>query len=77
VNNTANTAEAVQHFIQRRVLHIVLASTSGHTAYVVDTLIDSLKSLTCACQKSSPSILVMQSTQDRTAQNAPRCLGGT
>jgi flavodoxin I len=46
VNNTANTAEAVQHFIQRRVLHIVLASTSGHTAYVVDTLIDSLKSLT-------------------------------
>src|SRR6202022_2138263 len=30
-----------------------------------------------AYRKSSPSILVMQSTQDRTAQNAPRCLGGT
>src|ERR1700694_3896238 len=32
---------------------------------------------TCAYRKSSPSILVMQSTQDRTAQNASRCLGGT
>ena len=31
----------------------------------------------CAYRESSPSILVMQSTQDRTAQNAPRCLGGT
>ena len=31
---------------------------------------------TCAYRKSSPSILVMQSTQDRTAQNAPRYLGG-
>jgi hypothetical protein len=31
----------------------------------------------CAYRKSSPSILVMQSTQDRPAQNAPRCLGGT
>jgi flavodoxin I len=41
-----NTADTVPHFIQRRVLHIVFASTSGHTAYVVDTLIDSLKSLT-------------------------------
>jgi hypothetical protein len=29
---------------------------------------------TCAYRKSSP---IMQSTQDRTAQNAPRCLGGT
>jgi flavodoxin I len=42
VNNTAN---AVPHFIQRRVLHIVFASTSGHTEYVVDALIDSLKSI--------------------------------
>jgi NAD(P)-dependent dehydrogenase (short-subunit alcohol dehydrogenase family) len=33
--------------------------------------------ITCAYRKSSPSILVMQSTQDRTAQNASRCLGGT
>jgi flavodoxin I len=40
VNNTANAAP---HFIQRRVLHIVFASTSGHTEYVVDALIDSLK----------------------------------
>ena len=31
----------------------------------------------CAYRKSSPSILVTQSTQDRTGQNAPRCLGGT
>ena len=31
----------------------------------------------CAYRKSSPSILVMQSTQDRTTQNASRCLGGT
>jgi hypothetical protein len=32
---------------------------------------------TCANRKSSSSILVMQSTQDWTAQNARRCLGGT
>ena len=38
MNNTANAAEAVPHFIQRRVLHIVFASTSGHTEYVVDAL---------------------------------------
>jgi hypothetical protein len=31
----------------------------------------------CAYRKSSPSILVMQSAQDRTAQNAPRCLSCT
>jgi hypothetical protein len=31
----------------------------------------------CAYRKSSPSILVMQSTQDRTAQNASGCLDGT
>jgi hypothetical protein len=30
-----------------------------------------------AYRKSSPGILVMQSTQDRTAQHASRCLGGT
>jgi flavodoxin I len=45
VNNTANAAETVSHFVQRRSLHIVFASTSGHTEYVVDTLIDSLKSI--------------------------------
>jgi hypothetical protein len=31
----------------------------------------------CAYRKSSPSILVMQSTQDCAAPNASRCLGGT
>jgi flavodoxin I len=46
VNNIFNAAEAVPRFIQRRVLHIVFASTSGHTEYVVDTLIDSLKRTT-------------------------------
>jgi flavodoxin I len=46
VNNIVNVAEAVPQFIQRRVLHIVFASTSGHTEYVVDTLIDSLKRTT-------------------------------
>jgi flavodoxin I len=46
VNNIVNAAEAVPQFIQRRVLHIVFASTSGHTEYVVDTLIDSLKRIT-------------------------------
>jgi flavodoxin I len=44
VNNIANAAEAIPQFIQRRVLHIVFASTSGHTEYVVDALIDSFKS---------------------------------
>jgi flavodoxin len=44
VNNIINAAEAVPQFIQGRVLHIVFASTSGHTEYVVDALIESLKS---------------------------------
>jgi len=44
VNNIANAA-AVPHFIQRRSLHTVFASTSGHTEYVVEALIDSLKSI--------------------------------
>jgi flavodoxin I len=44
VNNFAHAAEVVPHFIQRRVLHIVFASTSGHTEYVLETLIDYLKS---------------------------------
>jgi flavodoxin I len=46
MNNTAIAAEAVPHFSQRRFLHIVFASTSGHTEYVVEVLIDSLKSIT-------------------------------
>jgi flavodoxin I len=46
VNNIVNAAEVVQHFVQRRSLHIVFASTSGHTEYVVEALIDSLKSAT-------------------------------
>jgi flavodoxin I len=43
VNNIVNPAGAVPEFTQRRVLHIVFASTSGHTEYVVDALIDCLK----------------------------------
>ena len=46
MNNIVNAAEAVPQFIQRRVLHIVYASTSGHTQYVVEALIYSLKSTT-------------------------------
>jgi flavodoxin I len=45
VNNIANAAEVVPHFIPRRVLHIVFASTSGHTEYVVEALIESLRSI--------------------------------
>jgi flavodoxin I len=45
LNNNVNAAEAPPQFIPRRVLHIVFASTSGHTEYVVDALIDSLKSI--------------------------------
>jgi flavodoxin I len=45
VNNIADAAEAVPHRIQRRSLHIVFASTSGHTKYVVDALVDFLKSI--------------------------------
>jgi flavodoxin I len=44
VNNIAATAAS--HFVQLRSLHIVFASTSGHTEYVVEALIDSLKSIT-------------------------------
>ena len=46
MNNIANAAEAIPHAIQRRLLHIVFASTSGHTEYVVGALIDSLRSIT-------------------------------
>jgi hypothetical protein len=31
---------------------------------------------TCAYRKSNPAILMMQSAQDRTADNAPGCLDG-
>jgi flavodoxin I len=41
-----NAAEAIPQSVQRRVLHIVFASTSGHTEYVMDALIDSLKGTT-------------------------------
>jgi flavodoxin I len=46
VNNIANAAEAIPHFNQHRSLHIIFASTSGHTEYVVEALISSLKSIT-------------------------------
>jgi flavodoxin I len=45
VNNIVNAVEGIPQFIQRRLLHIVFASTSGHTEYVVDAVIDSLKSI--------------------------------
>jgi flavodoxin I len=45
VNSIAHAAEAAPHVTQRRSLHIVFASTSGHTEYVVDALVDSLKSI--------------------------------
>jgi flavodoxin I len=43
VNNTADadSTGTVSRFAQRGSLHIVFASTSGHTKYVVDVLIDS------------------------------------
>jgi flavodoxin I len=43
VDNVANAAHAGPHITQRRSVHIVYASTSGHTEYVVEALIDSLK----------------------------------
>ena len=46
MNDIVTAAEAVPQFIQRRALHIVFASTSGHTEYVVDALTDALKSIT-------------------------------
>jgi flavodoxin I len=45
VSNIANAAKAASHFVQRRFLHVVVASTSGHTEYVVEALIDSLKTI--------------------------------
>src|SRR6201981_4270972 len=45
MDNIANAVGGVPDFLRRRVLHIVFASTSGHTEYVVDALIDSLKSI--------------------------------
>ena len=44
MNDIADAAEAAPHFVQRRSFHIVFASTSGQTQYVVEALIDSLKS---------------------------------
>ena len=40
VTITTNAADAVPHVSQRRAVRIVFASTSGHTEYVVDALID-------------------------------------
>ena len=44
MNNVANATGAAPQHIQPRILHIVFASTSGHTEYVVDALVESLKS---------------------------------
>jgi flavodoxin I len=46
VNNIAIAAEAVPHFVQRPSCHIVFASTSGHTEYVVQAIIEPLRSTT-------------------------------
>jgi hypothetical protein len=53
----------------RAMPHIAVVRRSGTPGIIGKT--------GCAYRKSSPSILVMQSIQDRTAQNAPRGLGGT
>jgi flavodoxin I len=45
VSNIANAARAASHLVQCRFLHVVFASTSGHTEYVVEALIDSLKTI--------------------------------
>jgi flavodoxin I len=44
VNNIANVSEPIPHVFRRRVVHIVFASTSGHTEYVVKALVESLNS---------------------------------
>jgi flavodoxin I len=54
-----NAAEAIPQFIQRRFLHVVFASTSGHTEYVVESLIDSLKSIT-------PGLAIEQTMAEKT-----------
>jgi len=43
MDNIANAVGGVPDFLRRRSLHIVFASTSGHTEYVVDALIESLR----------------------------------
>ena len=41
-----NPAARIPNFTRSRfLLHIIFASTSGHTEYVVDSLIDSLKDI--------------------------------
>jgi len=45
MDNIANAVGGVRDFNRSRFLHIVFASTSGHTEYVVDALIDSLKGI--------------------------------
>jgi flavodoxin I len=46
VNNITNVVVAVPHVVRHPSLHIVFASTSGHTEYVVEALIDFLKRTT-------------------------------
>ena len=46
MNNISGATDAVLNLVQRRILHIVFASTSGHTEYVVKALTESLKSAT-------------------------------
>src|SRR5258707_1805284 len=45
--------------------------------YIIETkLMSSIDNWGCACRKSNPDILVMQSTQDRTAKNVSSSLNG-
>jgi hypothetical protein len=50
---------------------------SGPVPFEVELAMDAVFDDGCAYRKLSPSILVMQSTQNRTRKNASRCLGGT
>ena len=66
MNNITEAAEAIPHFIHRRFLHIVFASTSGHTEYVLGALINSLKSIApgweikkTMAEKAQPQELLM------------------
>ena len=70
VKPVAMIADAIRDVTRRA--EIVLDPFAGS-----GTAIIAAEKTGSAYRKSSPSILVMQSTQDRTAQNAPRRLGGT
>jgi flavodoxin I len=59
VDNIADTVMGASDVIRRRVLHVVYASTSGHTEYVVDVLVDYLTS-------SAPGWEIQRAMAERT-----------